>query len=72
MKYQIFKSMMNDIYETFNFYVGRIDEEALINRITDTVIYGYFWNYEDDMPTCNYKEMWCLIHNTVYHKLCDV
>ena len=58
MEYNEFKKMMDTIYNEIKELknMGWRNED-IVNGVLDTVITCFFWNYETDMPTCNYDQM---------------
>lgn len=70
MKYGEFKKMIeivrNDVAGLV--YRGEAIEE-IIEDIRDMVIYTFFWDVKNDMPTCDFDQMEKAIQNTVRHLL---
>lgn len=72
MKYNIFKRMMKVIRNDVAGLAHRGEtQEEIIEDIFDMVISTFFWDVENDKPTCNYDQMKIAIQNTVQNLLCS-
>lgn len=66
MKYDVFKSMMAWIRrEAAEMAESGEPKVEIIDWIYDNTMYNYFWDYETDRPSCDWRQLEKLIENTV-------